>query len=188
MSVRRVYETTIIFNAALEDQDIEAAINKVTIYLETHGGAIKEADKWGRKRLAYPINKKFNGFYCHFIFEAVPEIIPVFERFLVLEDMVLRHLTLILPDKLREFRSKRELEEGLRREAEEGGGVSDSNKKEAAVKTADKKEATGKEAEKSVEAVASEDNTKKTEPAPESEIAETNTEETSETVETKESE
>lgn len=169
MSVRRVYETTIIFNAALEDQDIEAAINKVTNYLETHGGDIKETDKWGRKRLAYPINKKFNGFYCHFIFEAVPEIIPVFERFLVLEDMVLRHLTLILPDKLREFRSQRELEEGLRREGEDAG-ASDTSKN-----TKDDNE------DKNDEAVAAETNTEKSEPDPESDNAEANTEETSET-------
>lgn len=118
MSARRVYETTIIINAALEDQDIDAALSKVTTYIENHGGEIKEINRWGRKRLAYPINKKFNGFYCHIIFEAMPDTVPVFERFLVLEDTILRHLTLILPDKLREFRAQRELEEGKRREEE----------------------------------------------------------------------
>lgn len=112
MNARRTYETTIILNAALEDQDIDASINKVTAYIENHGGIIKELTKWGRKRLAYPINKKFNGFYCHIIFDTMPDSVPVFERFLVLEDSILRHLTLILPDKLREYRQKRELEEG----------------------------------------------------------------------------
>lgn len=112
MALKRVYETIIIINAALEDDDVESVILKVKTYIENHGGEISEINKWGRRRLAYPINKKFNGYYVHFIYEAVPAIIPIIERFLVLEDTILRHLTLILPKKLREYRAKRELELG----------------------------------------------------------------------------
>jgi len=88
MSLRRVYESTIIINAALEDSDIEAVISRICTYIENHGGVILEVDKWGRKRLAYPINKKYNGFYVHIVFDALPANIPIFERFLVLEDTV----------------------------------------------------------------------------------------------------
>jgi len=112
MSLRRVYETTIIVNAALEEADIESVISKVTGYIENHGAEIFEINKWGRRRLAYPINKKYNGFYIHLVFESSPSVIPIFERFLVLEDTILRHLTLVLPDKLREFRAKRALQAG----------------------------------------------------------------------------
>ena len=112
MSLRRVYETTIIVNAALEEADIESVISKVTGYIENHGAEIFEINKWGRRRLAYPINKKYNGFYVHVVFESSPSAIPIFERFLVLEDTILRHLTLVLPDKLREFRAKRALQAG----------------------------------------------------------------------------
>jgi small subunit ribosomal protein S6 len=108
--MRRTYETTFIVNAALEDSDVESMINKVTGYLENHGAEIKEINKWGRRRLAYPINKKFNGYYIHMIYESNPSTIPILERFLVLEDTVLRHLTLILPKVLREFRLKRAAE------------------------------------------------------------------------------
>ncbi len=110
MSQRRVYETTIIVNAALEDNDINAVVSKVTGYIDNHGGNIEEINKWGRRRLAYPINKKYNGFYVHIIFETMPNTVPILERFLELEDTILRHLTLQLSDKLREFRRKRDLE------------------------------------------------------------------------------
>lgn len=110
MSLRRVYETTVIINAALEDNDIEAILTKITTYMENHGSEILEINKWGRRRLAYPINKKFNGFYVHIVYEASPSTIPIFERYLVLEDTVLRHLTLVLPKKLRDFRAKRVVE------------------------------------------------------------------------------
>ncbi len=112
MSLRRVYESTIIINAALEDSDIEAVISRICTYIENHGGVILEVDKWGRKRLAYPINKKYNGFYVHIVFDALPANIPIFERFLVLEDTVIRHLTLVLEDSLRNFRRERALSEG----------------------------------------------------------------------------
>ena len=40
MNLRRVYETTIIINAALTDSEVDATINKITTYLENHGGEI----------------------------------------------------------------------------------------------------------------------------------------------------
>lgn len=110
MSLRRIYETTVIINAALEDNDIEAIVTKITTYMVNLGAEILEINKWGRRRLAYPINKKFNGFYVHIVYEASPSTIPIFERYLVLEDTVLRHLTVILPKKLRDFRAKRVVE------------------------------------------------------------------------------
>lgn len=112
MSLRRIYESTIIINAALEDNDIEAVITRICTYIENHGGQILEVDKWGRKRLAYPINKKYNGYYVHIVFDSLPANIPMFERFLILEDTVIRHLTLVLSEKLRAFRRERALSEG----------------------------------------------------------------------------
>ncbi len=112
MIARREYETIFIVNAALEDQDIESVISKVCNYIENNGGSVQESNKWGRRRLAYPINKKYNGFYVHLIFDANSSTIPVLERFLILEDTILRHLTVKLPKKLREYRQKRALELG----------------------------------------------------------------------------
>lgn len=112
MIARRVYETIFIVNAALEDQDIESVISKVCNYIENNGGTVEEANKWGRRRLAYPINKKYNGFYVHLVYNANSSTVPVLERFLVLEDTILRHLTVQLPKKLREYRQRRALELG----------------------------------------------------------------------------
>lgn len=112
MSIRRIYESTIIINAALEDNDIEAVITRICNYIENHGGTVNEVSKWGRKRLAYPINKKYNGYYVHIVFEALPANIPIFERFLILEDTVIRHLTLVLSERLRNYRKEKALAEG----------------------------------------------------------------------------
>jgi len=107
MSDRRLYETTFIINATLEDNDVEAIITRVTEYLAEQEGQIGEMNKWGRRRLAYPVKKKYNGFFVYMTFEAPPTTIPLLERFFVLEDNVLRHLTLQLDIKLKEFRKVR---------------------------------------------------------------------------------
>ena len=112
MSERRLYETTFIVNAALEDNDIEAVINKVINQISNNSGTIQEINKWGRKRLAYPINKKHNGFYVNLIYQSIPEFIPPLERFMTLDDTILRHLTLQIDPKLLEIRAKRAMEEG----------------------------------------------------------------------------
>lgn len=112
MSERRLYETTFIINAALEDNDIEAIITKVLNQVTNNGGNVQEINKWGRRRLAYPINKKHNGFYVHAIYQSLPEFIPQLERFLTLDDTVLRHLTLQLSQEMLDLRAKRALEDG----------------------------------------------------------------------------
>ena len=112
MNIRRVYETTIIINASLVEQEIEAAANKLISYIEDRGGSIEEINKWGNRRLAYPIDKKQHGYYIHLVYNIQPAEIPTIERFLVLEDTVIRHLTLQLTRELREFRKQKSLAEG----------------------------------------------------------------------------
>lgn len=107
MSNRRLYETTYILNAALEDPEIEEAIGRISEYIVQHGGTIHEINRWGRRRLAYPIRKKYNGYYVHCIFDAPPSSVPVIERYLILDDSVLRHLTLQLSERLIQYRKQR---------------------------------------------------------------------------------
>lgn len=119
MADKRLYETTFIVNAGLEDQEIDAVVSKVTGYIENHGGEIKSLDRWGRRRLAYPINKKFNGFYLHGTFEILPENLNIIDRFMVLEDSILRHLNTTLDERLIELRKQKALERGRAKEEEE---------------------------------------------------------------------
>ncbi len=168
MNARRVYETTIIVNAALEDQDIDAVVNKVSGYIENHGGEVKEINKWGRRRLAYPINKKYNGFYVHVVFDTNPSTVPILERFLVLEDTILRHLTLVLPEKLREYRRKRALEQGR----PEGSGPDDQMEEKPKPGKEDKKENSAPAKQKAEEKPAKEEKEKSSEETDEEPAAE----------------
>ena len=90
------YESVVIINAALEDEQINTAINRIEVSIKTNGGEIEEVDQWGRKRLAYPINKSKSGFYVVFRYVSPSDSITKIERDLRLDETVMRYLTVLL--------------------------------------------------------------------------------------------
>jgi small subunit ribosomal protein S6 len=95
-SAKRLYETTFIVNASLDDPQVDAVIARVQDTINKNGGSVVAANKWGRKRLSYHIYKKTNGFYVNLEFEATGPTIAPLERAFQLDEMVLRHMTIAL--------------------------------------------------------------------------------------------
>lgn len=91
-----VYESAILINAALEDNQIESVINRVKEFITTNGGQIRDFENWGRKRLAYPVDKSKIGYYAIFTFDAPGTIVSKLERFYNLDEHILRYLTIKL--------------------------------------------------------------------------------------------
>lgn len=92
----RSYESVVIINAALEDEQIESTIARIHETINTHGGEIIEMDKWGRKRLAYPIQKSKSGYYLILRFSAPTGLISTLERNYRLDENIIRYLTITL--------------------------------------------------------------------------------------------
>lgn len=92
----RNYESVVLINAALEDEQIEATISRILEVITTNGGEIIEADKWGRKRLAYPIKKAKSGYYLVLRFKAPTELISTLERNYRLDENIIRYITIAL--------------------------------------------------------------------------------------------
>jgi small subunit ribosomal protein S6 len=95
----RQYETTFIVNASLDDVQVDGVIGRVQETITKNGGTIASVNKWGRKRLAYTINKRTNGFYVNVEFEAPGTLLTPLERSFQLDEMILRHLTIALDKK-----------------------------------------------------------------------------------------
>ena len=93
------YETYIIVDGNLEDNVIEDIIVKYESLLKKNGVEINNIDKIGRKRLAYPINKKQNGFYICYEILSNPDYISKLEKVYKLDESVLRYLTIYMSKK-----------------------------------------------------------------------------------------
>ena len=64
------YELAVVLSAKLEDEERAAAIEKITNYITRFGGTVTNIDEWGKKRLAYEIQKMKEGFYYFIQFDG----------------------------------------------------------------------------------------------------------------------
>ena len=88
-------------------EETKALIEKVKALIEKNGGEIAGTDKWGMKKLAYPIKKRSSGFYHLFEFKAEPAFIKELEIQFKRDERVMRYLTVSLDKDAIEFNKKR---------------------------------------------------------------------------------
>jgi len=101
------YESAVILNAALDDEQINGIISRIKDFITNNGGEIREIENWGRKRLAYMINKSKIGYYAIFRFDAPTNIISKMERNYSLDEHILRYLTISLDKDAVEYLEKK---------------------------------------------------------------------------------
>jgi len=85
------YEVIFILEAALEDEKKEAVIETVKGIIAADG-EVNKVDVWGIKRLAYPIQKKNEGYYVLVDFKGTPQLPKELDRRLRISDAVIRHM------------------------------------------------------------------------------------------------
>ena len=86
------YELALVVNAKIEDDARAEAVERVKALIERFGGVITNVDEWGKKRLAYEIQKMREGFYYFIQFEADATCPAEVERHVRIMDNVLRYL------------------------------------------------------------------------------------------------
>jgi small subunit ribosomal protein S6 len=86
------YEILLMLDPELADARQDELIKRVRTLVENGGGTWRSHDAWGRRRLAYEINKKPEGVYHLVVFEAPGETLDEVSRVLKIDDAVLRHL------------------------------------------------------------------------------------------------
>jgi small subunit ribosomal protein S6 len=97
--VKKHYETYIIVDGNIEDNVVEDIIKRYESLLKKNDVEINNIDKIGRKRLAYPIKKKQNGYYICFEIISKTDVISKLERAYKLDEDVLRYLTIFMSKK-----------------------------------------------------------------------------------------
>jgi small subunit ribosomal protein S6 len=115
------YESTFIINGSIEDDAADAIITKAEDAVTKNGGNLIETERWGRRKLAYEIEKQTTGIYVSLHFTAPGAVIGKLERVYQLDEQVFRWLTLIMPEanlKGRQVMKKRVEDVAIRREAQ----------------------------------------------------------------------
>ena len=86
------YELALVVNAKVEDEVRNATVEKAKEYITRFGGTITNVDDWGKKRLAYEIQKMREGFYYFIQFEAEADCPAQLENSVRIMDNVIRFL------------------------------------------------------------------------------------------------
>lgn len=86
------YETVFVLPGDLQPQKVDEYVDKVKSLIEKNGGEITLSDKWGRRRLAYPIERQREGFYTFLQFKAPPTAVAELTQFFRVSEEVIRQV------------------------------------------------------------------------------------------------
>ena len=86
------YELCLVVNAKIEDEAREAVVEKAKGYITRYEGTVTEVEEWGKKKLAYDVQKMSEGFYYFIQFDAASDVPAKVEQDVRIMDNVLRFL------------------------------------------------------------------------------------------------
>lgn len=86
----RKYELMIILDPEVEERTVAPSLDKYLTVIKSDGGSVDKVDIWGRRRLAYDIQKKSEGIYAVVDFTATSDTAKELDRQLGLNEVVLR--------------------------------------------------------------------------------------------------
>ena len=99
--MKRKYEIGFIINPESSEEEVKKVIDSVTDVIKKTGGTIENIDEWGRRPMAYPVEKHNEGIYTFINSELPGSAFFDIERRLKLSEKVMRFLILRLDDKLK---------------------------------------------------------------------------------------
>ncbi|MDP8205259.1 MAG: 30S ribosomal protein S6 [Candidatus Electryonea clarkiae] len=134
MATMHRYEMLVLIDASLSEEGTESIISHIKeMIVSAEGGELVNIDRWGKKRLAYEIKKKQFGYYVQIEFISPTGLPSGIDRYCRLENSVIRHLILNIPERALKLKAREEkirAAMGLRRnkvdEETEVGHVKDS--------------------------------------------------------------
>lgn len=95
----RRYELMLLLRPDLEDDKLQAAVEKVTRAIVNGGGSLSKVSPWGKRRLAYDIERHREASYFLIHFDIEPNQVRDIERGLLISDEILRHLVTVIEDR-----------------------------------------------------------------------------------------
>ena len=88
----RDYELVLVISPQVEDEDVDAKVNELSRFVTDRGGVVSEVERWGKRKLAYPIRHFMEGSYVLARFKLRPESCKDLEANWRVSEEILRHL------------------------------------------------------------------------------------------------
>ena len=95
----RRYELMLLLRPDLEDDKLQASVEKVTRAIVNHGGSLSKVSPWGKRRLAYDIGNHREASYFLIHFDIEPSQVREIERGMLISEEIVRHLVTVLEDR-----------------------------------------------------------------------------------------
>ena len=103
----RIYEELFIAKPDAPDEEVDAFVEQMRRQLTNAGGTVDKVEKWGKRRLAYKVDKYREGAYVLFQFTAEAEAVKEFERRLRVSDLVIKFLTVRIDETLKRLEKRK---------------------------------------------------------------------------------
>lgn len=107
-----IYENIVVIDASLSDEEVETAAGRIKDLIINSSGEIIKADMWGRRKLAYEINKHKKGFYMLLLFKSPASLIRKLEDYYKVYDPVIKFQVIKLTKKMIASMPKNEVDQG----------------------------------------------------------------------------
>jgi len=103
----RIYEELFIAKPDAPDEEVDAFIEQMKTTVSNAGGTVDKVEKWGKRKLAYKVDRYREGAYVLFQFTAGPETVKEFERRLRVSDLVIKFLTVRIDETLKRLEKRK---------------------------------------------------------------------------------
>jgi small subunit ribosomal protein S6 len=103
----RIYEELFIVKPDAPDEEVDQFVEQLRTQLTAAGATVDKIDKWGKRRLAYKVDKYREGNYVLFQFSAGPDVVKELERRLRVSDVVIKFLTVRIDETLKRLEKRK---------------------------------------------------------------------------------
>ncbi len=100
----KTYELLLIITPEDDESEAKTLIENVQAIIE-NGGTLLKTDSWGKKRLAYPIQKRTEGYYVLYIFESPPSFITDLNQLLRVIEQIMRHMIVLYEGDVKQLKA-----------------------------------------------------------------------------------
>ena len=107
----RIYEELFILRPEATEEEMDPFVEQLQQVITAGGGTVDKVEKWGKRKLAYRVEKREEGYYVLIQFSAGPDVVKELERRLRVSDLAIKHLTVRIDEKLKRIEKRKKLRE-----------------------------------------------------------------------------